>query len=148
MNNPFILSSSPLALYQKAVALKKEKKKWHDTRVYVGRHLMRGPLMQIIQNNKFSQSAIKHYVMHYCKFSFLVIFFSFQWVDINVKSSFVYIYITNAFCWIVKSNTLLPLLNMTFHKLHVYLTCMIFFILYHHVRVGSNWTIYVISGEI
>lgn len=27
MNNPFILSSSPLALYQKAVALKKEKKK-------------------------------------------------------------------------------------------------------------------------
>lgn len=26
MNNPFILSSSPLALYWKAVALKKEKK--------------------------------------------------------------------------------------------------------------------------
>ena len=32
MNNPFIVSSSPLALYQKAVALKKEKKKkWHKT---------------------------------------------------------------------------------------------------------------------
>ena len=61
MNNPFIVSSSPLALYQKAVALKKEKKK-NDTRLYVGRHLMGGPLMQIIHNNKFSHSAIKHYM--------------------------------------------------------------------------------------
>ena len=62
MNNPFILSSSPLALYHKALALKKEKKKWLDTRVYVGRHLMGGPLMQIIHNNKFSRSAIKNYM--------------------------------------------------------------------------------------
>lgn len=31
MNNPFILSSSPLALYQKAVALKKKKMTWHKS---------------------------------------------------------------------------------------------------------------------
>lgn len=127
INNLSILPSSLLALYQKTTTLKREReKKWFDTGVYGRRQLIGWSLMQIIQNNEFSQSEIKCSVcitlLPIFLFRYYISLVSVSWLK---RENSLLLYKTSASCYIVKSSTLFPLLNMTFHRLLVYLLCMV-----------------------